>query len=444
MQIYSLSFLYLFLPAAILLCLFAPHRARAAALLAVSGAFYAMLEGDNLLLAAAVIAFDYGMGLLMERSASFARLRRAIMICSVVKSLAILVLYSLAQEMTGAHSPFGLGVICLTSCGYVMDCYFGYTYCEHSLVQLGLMTLFFPKLYAGPLVYHSKIVPQTRSMRMTLEKTGEGARYFLQGLAKKVLIGDTIYRLYGTLRALPMASVTMAAAWTMVVTLAFSVYFILAGFCDMARGLALIFGFELQDNFHAPFGSIGINDFFSRFNITVNRYVRRYVYINLGGAQGSVISGVFNILLVTILMGLWFSISLNLLLWGVYFALFVIFERYCLGRRIDLIPPLLRWIYSTVVIMVSFCFLAGDTPGQSISYLLRLFGLRGTISPESGSSILYLLASNYLVLLIAVFSSTGLIERAAKVIYKHAPRLYWFGTAVLTAALLIVTTAFLV
>lgn len=99
-------------------------------------------------------------------------------------------------------------------------------------------------------------------MRMTLEKTGEGARYFLQGLAKKVLIGDTIYRLYGTLRALPMASVTMAAAWTMVVTLAFSVYFILAGFCDMARGLALIFGFELQDNFHAPFGSIGINDFF--------------------------------------------------------------------------------------------------------------------------------------------------------------------------------------
>ena len=87
MQIYSLSFLYLFLPAAILLCLFAPHRARAAALLAVSGAFYAMLEGDNLLLAAAVIAFDYGMGLLMERSASFARLRRAIMICSVVKAL---------------------------------------------------------------------------------------------------------------------------------------------------------------------------------------------------------------------------------------------------------------------------------------------------------------------------------------------------------------------
>lgn len=131
--------------------------------------------------------------------------------------------------------------------------------------------------------------------------------------------------------------------------------------------------------------------------------MRRYVYINLGGAQGSVISGVFNILLVTILMGLWFSISLNLLLWGVYFALFVIFERYCLGRRIDLIPPLLRWIYSTVVIMVSFCFLAGDTPGQSISYLLRLFGLRGTISPESGSKILYLLASNYLV-----FADSGL------------------------------------
>lgn len=115
MQIYSLSFLYLFLPAAFYCaCLRAPCPR--GSVLAVSGAFYAMLEGDNLLLAAAVIAFDYGMGLLMERSASFARLRRAIMICSVVKSLAILVLYSLAQEMTGAHSPFGLGVICLTSC----------------------------------------------------------------------------------------------------------------------------------------------------------------------------------------------------------------------------------------------------------------------------------------------------------------------------------------
>ena len=443
MHLDSLSFVYLFLPLTIAVCLISPMRWRPAVLLAFSALFYWWLEGENLLLLAGIVLFDYLMGRLLERASKMPRLRRGIMICSAVKSVAIFLLYGALGPVWGAHFPLGLGVVALTSCGYVIDCYFGYTYAERNLPALALMNLFFPRLYAGPLVYHNKLMPQVKGMRMTLERAGEGGRLFLVGLGKKVIIGDAVYELYGSLRGMPTLNMTALSVWTMVVTLAFSVYFIFSGYCDMAKGIGLVFGVELPDNFHYPYQATSVNDFFARFNIAVNRYIRRYVYINLGGAQGSVISGVFNILLVTILMGLWFGISLNLLLWGVYFAAFVIFERYFLSRYMDGIPTLFRWLYTTLVVLVSFAFFSGGTPGQSLGFLKMMFGVGGFATLESSKSVLYLLASHYLVLILAAVSSTGLVGWFAGLWKKHLPRTYGVASAVFTAALLVVTTAYL-
>lgn len=443
MHLYSLTFIYLFLPLAIAVCLLCPMHWRPTALLAFSVVFYWWLEGENLFLLAGIVLFDYLMGRLLEQTAKMPRLRRAVMICSAVKSAAIFLAYAALGPVYGVHFPLGLGVVALTSCGYVIDCYFGYTYAEHSLPTLALMNLFFPRLYAGPLVYHNKLMPQIKGMRMTLEKAGEGGRLFLVGLAKKVIIGDAVYGLYQSLRGMPALNMTALSVWTMVVILGFSLYFLLSGFCDMAKGLGLVFGIELPDNFHFPYQATSVNDFFARFNITVNRYIRRYVYINLGGAQGSVLSGVFNILLVTILMGLWFGVSLNLLLWGVYFAAFVIFERYFLSRYMDGIPTLFRWLYTTLVVLVSFALFAGDSPAQSLGFLKMMFGVGGFAALESGKNVLYLLASHYLVLILAAVSSTGLVGWLAGLWKKHLPRTYGVASAVFTAGLLLVTAAYL-
>ncbi|MEM1485546.1 MBOAT family O-acyltransferase [Oscillospiraceae bacterium PP1C4] len=441
MELYSLSFVFLVLPASIALCCLAPVRGRPLVLLAVSALLYWWIEGTNILLPAAVILFDYAMAYLISKSTDFPRLRRVVMTCSVAKSVGLLVLYNTLYQLYNIHFPLGLGVICLTSTGYVIDCYKGFTVCERNPVHFALMTAFFPKLYAGPLVSANKLLPQIKNMRMSIQKTGEGAELFIQGLAKKIILGDVIYTLYQTLKAIPIYNVTTLTVWMLVVMLAFATYFILSGCCDMAKGLGLIFGLDLPKNFNHPYRSVSINDFFSRFNMTVNKFIRRYVYLNLGGTQGTIISGVFNILLVTILMGLWFGIHLNVLIWGIYLAVFIILERYVIGKHINLLPTLFRWIYSTAVILISFLIFAGDTPQMSFNYLKAMFGI-GSVAAFDPKDI-YLLTSNYLVLIIAAICSVGLPSLLENFFKRHIPGVWSIVCAGIHAVLLIVTVSFM-
>lgn len=441
MGLCSLSFVYLFLPATIVLYALSPVRLRALTLLVISGVFYLWLEGDNILLLAGVILFDYAMTRLMCRCGEFPRLQRAIMICAVTKSVALIAFYNMLYAVAGTHIPLGLGVFCLTSAGYVIDCYHGYQVCEKSPVEFALITAFFPKLYAGPLVYYGRVVTQVKNPRMSLSKIGSGAGLFIQGLSKKVILGDIVLGLYRQLKAIPLYETTVLTMWMLVLMLAFAVYFILSGLCDMARGLGLIFGFELPDNFIYPYRATSINDFFARFNVTVNRFIRRYVYFNLGGAQGSVPSGVFNILFATILMGLWFGISLNLVVWGVYFAAFIVFERYVLLKHLEAIPTLFKWLYSTVVVLVSYAIFAGDTLSQTGAYLKVMFGIGEHAAFDS--TILYLLTSNYLVLIACALCSVGFLGYAGGFFKKNTPLLWEIVSVVVNTALLIVSTAFM-
>ena len=442
MHMFSLSFVYLFLPAMLLLCLILPVRLRPIFLTVISAAYYLLLEEENLILLAGVILFDYGMARLMDRCRDFQRLREAIMVCSVMKSIMLISYYSIMNQLNGTHVPLGLGVYCLTSMGYLLECYRGSIRCERSLPKYALFVGFFPKLYAGPLVSYSRLKPQIDSLHLTLKKIGRGAGFFILGLAKKVILGDTMLTLFQSLQSVPTYDTTVLTVWSMVVSMAFAAYFILSGLCDMAKGLGLMFGMELPDNFSSPYCSLSVNEFFGRFNITVNRFLRRHVYLNLGATQGTMLSGVFNILLVTILMGLWFGINVNLLLWGIYFTVFIILERYILLKYIDFISPFFRWLYCSVTVLVSFAIFIGKTPADSFEYLKIMFGFGNNVAAID-NRILYLLASNYLALLASAVCTCNLPGKLFSMIKRHAPK---FGDALsilINLLLLALATTFL-
>lgn len=441
MRIDSLTFLFLVLPFSLLLCRLLPSRLRAYFLLALSGLLYWWAEGVNLALALGVVGFDYVMIRLLVRCLEFSALRRVVMLCSVVKSVGLIVLYGVLQQIYGVHFPLGLGVYCLISAGYVIDCYQEVASPAENPVHVALMSMFFPMLCAGPLVSANKLLPQLKTMRMSMHRLGRGAELFVQGLAKKIVLGDTIYTLYLQILEIPFYALTTLSAWMLVTTLALSTYYLLSGYCDMAKGLGLMFGFELPDNFNHPYVSLSINDFFTRFNITINKYIRRYVYINLGGTRGSVLSGSFNIFLVTALMGLWFGIRINVLLWAGYFAVFVILERYLLRRYLEHIPTLFRWLCSLAVILVSFVILAGDTPQMSWEYCRFLFGAQGTVAVDGTA--LYLLSSNYLVLALGGLCATNLLKTASDFFSRHVPIVCGSVSAVIHGIMLIVTVSFM-
>lgn len=435
MDIQSLSFIYLFLPMALLLCWITPVRQRGSTLLALSVFFYVLLEGMGVLLLASLIASDLVMAYLVHKALDFPVLRKVIASCSVFKSVAVVAAYGIWSQITGESVPLGLGICALTSMGYVLDCYYGWAQADANPFHAALMIGFFPKLYAGPLVTWGRMAHSLHMPRVSLDKVGKGGWIFVRGLSKRVILGEPLGALFIRLHDVPLYDTSVLTTWVMVITLALLLYYLLSGYCDMASGLALMFGMELPDNFNFPFSAGSINAFFARFNMTLSRYLRRYLYVRLGGAQGKFVPVSANILLFCVLMGLWYGFRWNLVLWGAFLALFVIAERYVPQRIQKAAPPLIAWLYCMFVIVVSFAFFAGDTPQQSFGILRVMMGAGGV--PAISKDILYQLASNYLILILSVLLATGLFGKLAAWVQKRLPNLYELGRMLGGALLLL-------
>lgn len=403
-------------------------------LLLLSLAFYVLAERQNVWLLLAVLLSDWMLAGLLYRGRSD-RLRRLLVAVAAAKNVGLIV----ACGLFAPHIPLGLGVYCLTSLGYVIDCYHGFALWERNPISALLMSAFFPKLYAGPIIYYSRTAAQFFTLRMTLVRMGEGGSIFLIGLCKKVILGDAMRVLYESLHTIPLYEISILGVWIMLMALSFSLYFSLWGLCDMAKGLALMFGFEIPDNFDDPFLSKSINEFFGRFNATVNRFIRRHVYMTLGGAHGSAFSAAFNILLLSCLMALWFGIRLNMVAWGVFLALFVMMERFLLPRGWKNISIFFQWLYCMTVVHISMVFLAGENLGEAFAYLRLLFGTAAGVDDH----VLYLLVSNYLVILLCVILASGLPRRIASILKRAFPLPAAVWDAALNFLLLTGVTAFL-
>ena len=437
----SILFVYLLLPAAVLLFALTPIRLRPVYLLAISSGFYYTIERHNLFLLLAVLLFDYLMVWLLQRSVRYPRLRRVILACSVAKSVGLFVFYSVGQFSGQIHFPLGLGVFSLISMGYVLDYYHEMAPLEKNPFSFLAGCSFFPLLYAGPLVQYGRISLQMRTLRFSWVRVGEGGGIFLSGLAKKLLLADQLYRVLETLRAMPNAQTTPLSVWVMVLTLLLTLYFYLSGYCDMARGLGKMFGMDLPENFFYPCRAKSVNEFLARFNATVSRYMRRTVYFISPNTQGGAISSCFHILCATVLMGLWFGIRLHFIAWGVCMALFVMAEKYLFPKGWSSVAPFFRWVYCAFAVLVSFVFFLGGSIDQSFYYLGSMIGLYGAGGPNN--SLLYLLASNHMTLLLALILITGLPRDIARLIRQKLPVLYEMGCVLSSGLLLLGVTAYL-
>lgn len=434
MNICSLSFLYVYLPLMIVVCLLTSYRYRSAMLLLCSLVLYYVYEGNNLWLLLFVVLSDWALAGMLYRSRNMGR-RRIFVICSVVKNLGLIIVYGLFA----AHIPLGLSVYCVTSMGYVLDCYNGFALWERNPVRTMLLSAFLPKLYAGPVVYYSRTASQFFTLRMTLAHIGEGGFLFLLGLCKKVIIGDSMRALYEQLHAIARYDISILGVWAMLFSLSLALYFSLLGLCEMAKGMALIFGFELPDNFDFPFCAKSINEFFGKFNFSVNRFIRRHVYMTLGGVQGSTLSAVSNILLLSVLMALWFGLRVNYVAWGLFLSLFVLVERYFTPGWWKSVPGMFRWLCCFLVIEISMVFFIGNNLSESFAYWRILF----SSAPGVDDTAMYLLVSNYLVILLGILLASGVPAKVREKLKLHFPRISAVFETLLSAGMLLVATAYL-
>lgn len=441
MGLESLTFLFLFLPASMLVYYLCPNRAKNAALAGISLAFWALADFWAMVLLVASVLIDYGLAVWIVRAGGNLRQRRLPMLLSVVKNLGLMALFGALAQLGYLTAPLGLTVCSMTSLGYLIDIYRGDAPLERDLSRFLVFSAFFGKLWAGPVISYGYLQPYLEHKELSLSGIGRGMTLFVLGLAKKVILSGGSWELCTQVQQLPAEETSVLSVWLLVISFTFGVYFSISGFCDMARGLAKIFAMDLPENFHYPFQSRTVTDFFHRFNITVNRFFEEYVFLYLGGAQNGVAATILNTLVTAMLMGLWFGIRLNYLAWGVYIACFMLLERYWLEKYLSRIPPIFDRVYTFAVVILSFAIFAAPTLGQGFGYLKVMFGLCDL--PLTTARVLYLIRTNYLLLLLCFFSCTSLVSLVDRWLEQRFPSAS-HGIAVGCSALLaVVTVAFI-
>lgn len=413
----SVPFLYYFLPATLLLYFAAPRRLKNTALLLCSLVFYGWGEPKYLLLMLLSVAQGYGFGLLVEKFRT-RRQGKIFLTLSVVFSLLMLGYFKYADFFLGAfHSLTGLNVKLLSVAlpigisfytfqilSYVVDVYRGDVCAQRDPVDLALYISMFPQLIAGPIVRYTDVAPQLKTRTHTLDGAAAGARRFVMGLAKKILLAN----LLGELVTAVSEDATVLGAWLYASAFMLQIYFDFSAYSDMAIGLGRIFGFRFTENFDYPYCSASITEFWRRWHISLGSWFRDYLYIPLGGSRVGKGRLLLNLLIVWAATGLWHGAAWNFVLWGLFYAVLLIAEK------LFLLPFLKRHrafghVYTLLLVLLGFVIFDASTLSVALTRLGALFGagtaaLGGTVS-------VYYLRSFAVVLILAVLGATPLPKR---------------------------------
>ena len=415
----SLPFLFFYLPVVLLIYKLTPLKLRNLFLLLASLFFYGWGEPVYILIMFLSTAVDYTHGMLVERWRSDDRKARLAVASSVFFNLAILVFFKywdfiagnvnaltgLNLPIFGIPLPIGISFYTFQTMSYTIDVYRQSAPVQRNVITFGAYVTLFPQLIAGPIIQYKTVAEQLVSRTENLEKFVSGVRRFIVGLAKKVLLANAIGELWD--QALASQSLTVAGAWLGLAAYAFQIYFDFSGYSDMAIGLGRMLGFEFIENFNYPYISRSVVDFWKRWHISLTTWFREYLYFPLGGNRVPRWKWVRNILIVWLLTGLWHGAGWNFLLWGLYYALFMLAERLFLGKWLEKLPRALQHVYALFVVLIGWALFAVEDMGRLGAYLSACFGGAPLASAADG----YYLMSYLPMLLILAVAATPLGKR---------------------------------
>jgi alginate O-acetyltransferase complex protein AlgI len=455
------SFLFLFLP--VLLALYflptvkgpaygtRPHGGYAnLLLLAASILFYARGGGAFTWLMLGSIAFNYFMAIAVARGRSKTWLAAAIVVNLVVLGVfkyanffgdnvnALLTAFHIGRfAVPQVLLPIGISFYTFHAISYVVDVYRGDATAQKSPVHAALYLLLFPQLIAGPIIRYREIADQLARRIVRLDDFAEGARRFIIGLGKKVLIANNVATAADGIFALAPSELTAAHAWLGIICYTLQIYFDFSGYSDMAIGLGRMFGFRFPENFRWPYIADTVQEFWRRWHISLSSWFRDYLYVPLGGNRVSQRRMYFNLVLVFFLCGLWHGASWSFVVWGLYHGTFLVVERLGLAAVVRRLPAPLRHAYLLVVVMIGWVFFRADTLQHAVAYLGAMAGATVPgVKPFDAAW--YLTPKVALAMCAGAIGSAPVFKVAA--IERQASR-GWFADAAATAALVAVLAA---
>lgn len=454
MSFSNLFFPFVFLPICLLLYVITPRRLKNPLLVPVSLVFFAWGRPEYLLLMAASILFNYFTGIEIGTQKAAGKDDRAklTLISGVFVNLLFLGFFKyygfLVRSITSLFgpplkvqelpAPIGLSFFTFSVLSYLFDVYRGKTAAAKNILNFSLFVTFFPKLVSGPIVQYSAMEPQLTDHPVTREGFGSGARLFLVGLAKKVLLANTLGTTFYAITALQPSELSAATAWLGAILYSLMLYFDFGGYSDMAIGLAGMFGFSFSKNFDYPYISSSITEFWRRWHISLGAWFRDYVYIPLGGSRAGRNKTIRNLLVVWLLTGIWHGADWSFFAWGVYYGILLVLEKFVLHGLAERLPKVLQHIFTVILVVIGWVFFFSDSLGSAAAYLGSMFGFG---AGGFDSSALYYLGNSWLILLISIVAALPFVSRILTKLYHRKGQLAIVLSVVVFGILLLLCIA---
>ena len=437
----SLLFLFRFLPAVLLLYYIAPRKIRNLVLLLFSLLFYAWGEPKYVFLMLFSITMDFFMGQMVAKSKARNNRKAAkrFLTISIVVNLSILAFFKYADFIIGTINsvaglslpmlsiplPIGISFFTFQTMSYVIDVYKGATKVQKNWVNYGTYVSMFPQLIAGPIVQYKTIAEQMEHRKENASDFAEGIHRFLLGMGKKVLLANSIGLLCDAVMALEITQVPVLTAWLGAIAYTFQIYFDFSGYSDMAIGLGKMFGFHFLENFNYPYISRSITEFWRRWHISLSSWFKEYVYIPLGGNRRGVLLQARNILVVWMLTGIWHGASWNYVLWGVYYGILLMLEKFLLKPVLKHLPGVLQNVYTMVLVIFGWVLFKCEDLSYCFSYLKAMVG--GFHAGWIGRESMYLLRNYGALLVILLFGCTMIPKKIGHRITGKFGETSWIG-----------------
>ena len=446
----SAAFLYSFLPLTIAVYFLMPRRLKNAALLLMSLIFYAWGEPRYVVLMVLSITQGYIFARLIGKSRGTKK-AKAYLIISLVLSLGMLGVFKYANFFAESFAavfglkiaalnialPIGISFYTFQLISYVIDVYRADVEPQRDYVAFAAYISMFPQLIAGPIVRYSDIEAELTARAYGADKAAYGARRFILGLGKKVLIANVLAELVNAFKASGEKSTLFY--WIYAAAYMLHVYFDFSGYSDMAIGLGSIFTFP--ENFNYPYIAASITEFWRRWHMSLSSWFRDYVYIPLGGSRVKKPRALLNIATVWMLTGLWHGADWNFVMWGIMFAALLIAEKLVLLGFMQK-HRAIGHAYTLLVVMLCFIMFDASSVGEGFAAIAALFSRGSAANTEA----LYYLKSYAVPLTVAAFGATPWPKRikAKLEATRIGGAIMAIAEPVALAALLCVCTAYLI
>ena len=450
----SLIFLFAYLAITLVLYYAVPFKARNAVLFVVSLIFYGWGEPKYIvvMLFSILVAYIFGFFVGKYRE-SAPKKARAYLIVSILLNLSALLFFKYAnffienlallpglgglKPIEGLKLPVGISFYTFQIMSYTIDVYRGDARVQRRIVPFGAYVTLFPQLIAGPIVRYSDVDEQLTNRKETVDKFASGVQRFCAGLAKKVLLADTVYVLLGHYHDAFAFEQTVLGAWLIVILYTFQIYFDFSGYSDMAIGLGRMLGFEFLENFNYPYISKSITEFWRRWHISLSTWFREYVYIPLGGNRRGKLRQYRNIAVVWLLTGFWHGASWNFLLWCAYFCVLLIVEKLFLYKWLQKAPAVLAHLYTMFFVCISWLIFYFTDLGEGLTCLKAMFGVG--VSSFATPTVVYDLLRYLPLLLICVLAATPLPKRLFDALKNRFVTMRYAQVLLIAGAFLVIT-----